>query len=427
MANINSSNLLYKKNRKKYLERVKPGSLSVFHANDQMPTNADGLMPFRQNNNLLYLCGIDQEETALLLFPDCPEKDFQEVLFIKKTSELIKIWEGEKVTVEQAEEISGIKKILWFEDFNSVIKKIAPKADYIYLSHNDHPRANIVVESRNSRMGKELKNSFSQKKYLESGPILNEIRSVKENEEIELIQHACNITKSGFNRILKFIGPNIYEYNVEAELIHEFRNKQSKGFAYEPIIASGKNACILHYTTNNQKLHDGDVILMDFGAEHMNYASDLTRCVPVNGKFTNRQKQVYNAVLRVMKAAKSLLKPGILLTDYEIEVGKLMEKELVYLGLISMNDIARQGDQPAYKKYYMHGTSHHLGLDVHDVSNPHKTLSEGMVLTCEPGIYIREEGLGIRLENDILITTDGTKDLMGSILIEAEEIESFMN
>ena len=427
MGNVNLSNLLYKKNRTKYLEKTKPGSLSIFHSNDQMPTNADGLMPFRQNNNLLYLCGIDQEETALLLFPDCSEKDFQEVLFIKKTSEIIRVWEGEKVTKEQAEKISGIKKILWFEEFDSVITKIASKAEYIYLSHNDHPRANIVVESRNKRMGKELKEQFPSSHYIESGPILNEIRSVKEKWEIDAIQQACEITKSGFNRILKFIKPGLMEYNVQAEIIHEFINKQSKGFAYEPIIASGKNACVLHYTTNNQKLNIGDVVLMDFGAEYLNYASDLTRCVPVSGRFSKRQKQVYNSVLNVMRGAKGLLKPGLLLTEYEREVGKLMEKELVGLGLISMNDIARQGSQPAYKKYYMHGTSHHLGLDVHDVSNPQKKLSKGMVLTCEPGIYIPEEKLGIRLENDILITNSGTQDLMDSILIEAEEIESFMN
>jgi len=427
MKNVNLNNLLYQKNRKKYLEQTKPGSLSIFHSNDQMPTNADGLMPFRQNNNLLYLCGIDQEETALMLFPDCPEKDFQEVLFIKKTSDLIRVWEGEKVTKDQAEKISGIKKVLWFEEFDHVVKKIAPKAEYIYLSHNDHPRANVVVESRNKRMGKELKKRFPGAKYIESGPILNEIRSVKEPGEIDAIQQACEITKSGFNRVLKFIKPGLMEYNIQAEIMHEFINQKSKGFAYEPIIASGKNACVLHYTTNNQKLHDGDVVLMDFGAEYLNYASDLTRCVPVGGRFSKRQKKVYNSVLSVMRGAKRLLKPGLLLTEYEIEVGKLMEKELVDLGLISMNDLNRQVNQPAYKKYYMHGTSHHLGLDVHDVSNPKKTLSNGMVLTCEPGIYIPEEQLGIRLENDILITDGGAQDLMDSILIEAEEIENFMN
>ena len=262
---------------------------------------------------------------------------------------------------------------------------------------------------------------------MESSPIINEIRSIKELAEVNTIKHACDITKSGFNRILKFIKPGLMEYNIEAELIHEFKNNKSKGFAYEPIIASGKNACVLHYTSNNQKILDGDIILMDFGAEYLNYASDLTRCVPSNGRFTQRQKNVYKSVLNVMKGAKKILNPGILLTDYEIEVGNLMEKELVDLGLISLNDIRKQQSQPAYKKYFMHGTSHHLGLDVHDVSNPKKELEEGMVLTCEPGIYIPEENLGIRLENDVLITKAGTVDLMESIIIEPEEIEEHMN
>ncbi len=427
MENIDLNSGLYIKNRNKYLANTKSNSLSIFHSNDQMPTNADGLMPFRQNNNLLYLCGIDQEETALILFPDCKKLEFKEVLFIKKTSELIKIWEGEKLTKQQASEVSGIKTVFWIEDFDSVIQNIITGADYVYLSHNDHPRAKIIVESRNNRLGRGLKSKYPNKSFLESSPIINEIRSVKELAEVNTIKHACDITKSGFNRILKFIKPGLMEYNIEAELIHEFKNNKSKGFAYEPIIASGKNACVLHYTSNNQKILDGDIILMDFGAEYFNYASDLTRCVPSNGRFTQRQKNVYKSVLNVMKGAKKILNPGILLTDYEIEVGNLMEKELVDLGLISLNDIRKQQSQPAYKKYFMHGTSHHLGLDVHDVSNPKKELEEGMVLTCEPGIYIPEENLGIRLENDVLITKTGTVDLMESIIIEPEEIEEHMN
>ena len=427
MENIDLNSGLYIKNRNKYLANTKSNSLSIFHSNDQMPTNADGLMPFRQNNNLLYLCGIDQEETALILFPDCKKLEFKEVLFIKKTSELIKIWEGEKLTKQQASEVSGIKTVFWIEDFDSVIQNIITGADYVYLSHNDHPRAKIIVESRNNRLGRGLKSKYPNKSFLESSPIINEIRSIKELAEVNTIKHACDITKSGFNRILKFIKPGLMEYNIEAELIHEFKNNKSKGFAYEPIIASGKNACVLHYTSNNQKILDGDIILMDFGAEYFNYASDLTRCVPSNGRFTQRQKNVYKSVLNVMKGAKKILNPGILLTDYEIEVGNLMEKELVDLGLISLNDIRKQQSQPAYKKYFMHGTSHHLGLDVHDVSNPKKELEEGMVLTCEPGIYIPEENLGIRLENDVLITKTGTVDLMESIIIEPEEIEEHMN
>ena len=350
MENIDLNSGLYIKNRNKYLANTKSNSLSIFHSNDQMPTNADGLMPFRQNNNLLYLCGIDQEETALILFPDCKKLEFKEVLFIKKTSELIKIWEGEKLTKQQASEVSGIKTVFWIEDFDSVIQNIITGADFVYLSHNDHPRAKIIVESRNNRLGRGLKSKYPNKSFLESSPIINEIRSVKELAEVNTIKHACDITKSGFNRILKFIKPGLMEYNIEAELIHEFKNNKSKGFAYEPIIASGKNACVLHYTSNNQKILDGDIILMDFGAEYFNYASDLTRCVPSNGRFTQRQKNVYKSVLNVMKGAKKILNPGILLTDYEIEVGNLMEKELVDLGLISLNDIRKQQSQPSSKK-----------------------------------------------------------------------------
>ncbi len=418
---------LFKKNRIKFSKKIKPGGLAIFHSNDQMPTNADGLMPFRQNNDFFYLTGINQEESCLVVFPEAKLTEFKEILFIKKTNETIRVWEGHKLTIQEAQKKSAIKTVLWNDDFEKILNTLITEAGLVYLSSNEHPRANIIVETRNARLGKKFKLQFPSIQVEKSAPIMHQIRSVKEQEEIDIIKRACNITKSGFNRILKIIKPNIHERNIEAELIHEFINNQSGGFAYEPIIASGINACILHYTDNNQMLKSGDVILMDFGAEFNNYASDLTRCVPVNGKFTVRQKNVYNSVLRVMRKAKKLLRPGVFLNEYEKNVGKLMEEELVNLGLITIQDIKKQGIVPAYKKYFMHGTSHHLGLDVHDVSDAKKPLSEGMVLTCEPGIYIPEEGLGIRLENDVVVSNNEVVDLMSGILINPEEIEDAMN
>ncbi len=418
---------LYKKNRSKFLKDLPKNALCVFESNDQMPTNADGLMPFRQNNDLLYLTGIDQEETSLVVFPDAKHDEHKEILFIKKTSKEIEVWEGRKLSIKEAQNISGIKTVLWNDDYLNTLFALINQSDCVFLSSNEHPRANVVVESRNKRLEKILKHKFSNIKFYKSAPIMHKLRSIKEVEEINTIKQACSITKSGLNRVLKFIRPGINEYNIQAELIHEFINKGSKGFAYEPIIASGLNACILHYTDNNKVLDEGDVILMDFGAEFKNYASDLTRCVPVSGRFTKRQRDVYNSVLNVMRGAKKLLQPGVYLNEYEKIVGKLMEEELVNLGLVTMQEIKNQGKHPAYKKYFMHGTSHHLGLDVHDVSSAKAPLVEGMVLTCEPGIYIPEENLGIRLENDVLISKSGPVDLMDDIQIEAEEIENLMN
>ena len=418
---------LFKQNRNKFSKKMSAGGLALFHSNDQMPTNADGLMPFRQNNDLFYLTGVDQEESSLIIYHDMKKNIFKEILFIKKTSDLIKVWEGHKLTKEEAKEKSGIESVIWNDEFDRILNNLITDASCIYISTNEHPRAKVIVETRNARLNKKLKSKYPDKKFKKSANILHQIRSVKENQELNCIKKACDITKKGFDRILKFIKPGVFEYNIQAELIHEFINNNSKGFAYEPIIASGENACILHYTDNNKLLNQGELILMDFGAEFNNYASDLTRCVPVNGKFTDRQKKVYNSVLTVMNEAKTLLKPGVYLSEYEKNVGLLMEKELVILNLLSMNDIRKNSNSPAYKKYFMHGTSHHLGLDVHDVSGSQQPISEGMVFTCEPGIYIPEEGLGIRLENDVFITKNGTQDLMRDIIIEAEEIEEAMN
>ncbi len=421
---INS--ILFKKNRAKLVKKMAEKSIAIFHSNDLMPKNADQVMPFVQNSDLFYFSGIDQEETALILIKEPGE--IKELLFIKETSDLIKVWEGNKLTLNEAQDISGIKNVFWNKEFKKMVNKAVLNTSTIYLNSNEHPRANIVVESRDARFKTWIQSKFPNKRYKKATNLVYSIRSQKEAEEIKLINKACEITHLGVKRVLKYLRPGVFEYEIEAEIIHEFLMNKSSGFAYEPIIASGANACILHYNDNNMICKNGDVVLMDFGAEYANYSSDLTRCFPVNGRFSKRQKNVYNAVLRVMKSAIKMLKPGITLSSYENGVGELMEKELLDLGLITKKDIKNgwQGG-PAYKKYYMHGTSHHLGLDVHDVSDPQDVLTEGMVFTCEPGIYIPEEELGIRLENDIVIGKLNNIDLMKDIPIEAEEIEDLLN
>ena len=421
---------LYIKNRAKFVKDMKSGTLAIFNSNDIMPTNADGTMPFRQNNDLLYLSGIDQEESVLVIFPDAIDNNHKEVLFLKETSELIAIWEGHKYTKEEAIEQSGIKTIYWLKDFPRVFKALMAEVEGVYLNTNEHLRANVVVETRDARFIKRLQQDYPAHKVHKSAPILHKIRAIKEPEEIEAMQTACNITEKAFRRVLKFMKPGVMEYEVEAEIQHEFLRNRSKGPAYESIIASGYSACVLHYIENNKECKNGDLILFDFGAEYANYSSDLSRTIPVNGRFTQRQKDVYNADLRVMKEAIKMLVPGTNLNEYHKEVGKLMEGELLGLGLLDKNDIANQDPAwPAYKKYFMHGTSHYIGLDTHDVGTwaSDMKMEAGMVFTCEPGIYITDESIGIRIEDDILITEDGNDNLMKNIPKEVEEIEEIMN
>ncbi|PCJ23530.1 MAG: X-Pro aminopeptidase [Flavobacteriales bacterium] len=419
---------LYINNRTNFIKHLKPKSLAVFNSNDMMPTNADGLMPFRQSNDLLYLSGIDQEESTLVIFPDAENEKHREILFVKETSERIAIWEGEKFSKEGATAHSGIPTVYWNSEFEEVFKMLTNEAENIYLNKNEHLRADTTVETCDDRFRKDCKKKYSNHNYEYLAPIMATLRPIKSQIEINTLQHACNITEKGFRRILDFVKPGVMEYEIEAEFSHEFLRSRSRGFAYTPIIASGYNACVLHYIENNMECKSGDVILMDVGAEYANYASDMTRCVPVSGKFTDRQKDVYNAVLRVMKGATAMLVPGTKHAEYHEEVGRMMESELIGLGLLDKTDVANQNsEEPLYKKYFMHGTSHHIGLDVHDVENKDRAFEEGMVLTVEPGIYIREESLGIRLENDALITKDGQLDLMANIPIEAEEIEDLMN
>jgi Xaa-Pro aminopeptidase len=405
------------------------GALAVFNSNDVFPISADSTMPFQQHRDIFHLSGVDQEESILVLFPSASNTAHREMLFLKETSELIAIWEGEKLTKSTAFESSGIKTVYWLQQFPVIFKQVMAECSAIYVNTNEHLRASTIVETREDRFIKTVKNDYPAHHILKSAPIMHRIRSIKHPIEIELMQTACNITEAGFRRLLGFVKPGVWEYEIEAELSHEFLRNRSKGFAYTPIIASGKNACVLHYIENNQQCKDGDVILLDVAAEYANYSSDLTRCVPVNGRFTKRQKDVYNAVLHVKKEAEKLLLPGVIMADYHKTVGLLMEEQLVKLQLISLDDIKNQkADWPAYKKYFMHGTSHFIGLDTHDVGLWHEPIKAGMVFTCEPGIYIPEEGLGIRLEDDLLVQKTGAPfNLMGNIPLEAEAIEDLMN
>lgn len=419
---------LFKLNRKRFTRKMLSDSIAIFNSNDLMPRNGDLYYPFRQNSDLFYLSGLDQEETVVVLFPDCIKENFREIAFIKQTDEYIARWEGHKYTKEEASEISGIKKIYWLDEMDTILNELILLSKRIYINSNENDRFDSEVPSRDLRFAKKLIDRYPAHKYHRAQPILKKLAMIKSPLEIELIGEAIDITSKAFRRVLDFVKPGVMEYEVEAEITHEFIRNRASGHAYEPIVASGENACVLHYIDNNKACKVGDLLLMDFGAEYANYAADLTRTIPVSGQFTERQRAVYDAVLCVMNESKKMLVPGVTLEEYHKEVGKMMEHELLNLKLIDKKDIKNQDpDYPAYKKYFMHGTSHHLGLDVHDLANRYDPIQAGMVFTCEPGIYIPEENIGIRLENDILVTDTEPIDLMANIPIEADQIEELMN
>lgn len=422
------SSFLFTNNRKNFVSRIKPNSIAVFHSNDEFPRNGDQTFLFKQNADFFYLTGIDQEQSILVLYPDCPNQAYKEVLFLRQTDEHIAIWEGHKYTKEEARKASGIKNIFWLTEFDTILHTIINYADNIYINTNENDRYSHSVPYRDIRLFEQLRAKYPLHHYERSAVIMRDLRVIKSDIEIELTKKACSITKDAFVRVLKFVKPGIAEYEIEAEITHEFLKQRATGHAYSPIIASGPNAIVLHYVDNNQVCNDGDVILFDFGAEYANYNADMSRSIPVNGRFTKRQRNVYDAVLRVMRGATKLIQAGIVLNDYHEEVGKMMTSELIGLKLLDKHDVEKQDPKmPLYKKYFMHGTSHHLGLDVHDFASRYKPFEAGNILTCEPGIYIKEEGLGIRLENDILITPEGNVDLMADIPLEAEHIEEIMN
>ena len=421
-------NTLFIKNRKNFTNKLNANSVAFFNSNDIYPVSADSTLPFEQHRDIFYLSGIDQEESLLVLFPDSIDKNFKEILFIRETNDHIVHWEGEKLTKSDAFEISGIKNVHWLGEFDKILGKILKEVDHVYINTNEHYRQNVETQTREDRFIEKLKN-FGGLSFKKSNPILQYQRSVKDEIELSLIKKACDITKKGFERVLSFVKPGVWEYEIEAEFSHEFLRNKSKRFAYTPIIASGINSNYLHYIKNNKQCQSGEIILMDVGAEYANYSSDMTRTIPVNGKFTTRQKTIYQAVLNVKKSATELLRPGILWKDYHIEVGNIMTSELLKIGLLNKVDIQNQTKKkPAYKKYFSHGTSHHMGLDTHDYCDLDMPFEKNMVLTVEPGIYIMEEGFGIRLEDDVVINENGSPtNLMANIPIEIEEIEELMN
>jgi Xaa-Pro aminopeptidase len=420
---------LYIKNRKNFMAQMKPKSVAVFNSNDIYPISADSTMPFQQARDILYLTGADQEETKLVLFPDAPNKDHREMLFVRETNDHIAVWEGEKLTKEKATEVSGIKSVFWLKEFDKIFFEVMTQAERVYFNTNEHYRQSVETETREDRFIKATKEKFPAHSWERSNPILQRLRAVKDKIEIDLIQTACNITEKGFRRILNFVKPGVWEYEIEAELMHEFLRNRSRGFAYTPIIGSGNNANVLHYIVNNQQCKKGDLILLDVGAEYANYASDMTRTIPVSGKFSKRQREVYDAVKKVKDDATKMLVPGNYWKEYHEEVGKLMTKALLDLKLLDKADVKNEDPNwPAYKKYFMHGTSHHMGLDTHDYGILWEKMTENMVFTVEPGIYIPAEGFGIRLEDDVVIQKKGEPfNLMRNIPIEAEEIEELMN
>jgi Xaa-Pro aminopeptidase len=423
------SSELFIQNRKKFMSQMLPGSLAVFNSNDIYPIGADSTIPFQQDRNIYYLSGVDQEESILVLFPDAPDPKHREILFLTETNPHIAVWEGEKLNKEKALHTSGIQTVYWKQDFEKVFNELMALTGMVYMNTNEHYRAAHATETREDRFNKWLKENYPAHQVSKSNPILQRLRSIKHPLELQAMQTACNITEKGFRRVLKFTKPGKWEYELEAEFMHEFLINKSRGFSYTPIIAGGKNATVLHYIENKEQLKDGDLILIDVGAEYANYTSDMTRTIPVSGRYTDRQKQIYTAVNKVKKLATDMLVPGTIWKDYHIEVGKLMTSELLDLKLLDKADVQNENpDWPAYKKYFMHGTSHNIGLDTHDYGLLHEPMKANQVFTVEPGIYLPEENMGIRLEDDVVIQEKGSpKNLMGNIPIEIEEIEDLMN
>jgi Xaa-Pro aminopeptidase len=418
----------YSNTRNAFMQAMKPNSIAVFNSNDTYPVSADSVLPFEQQRDIFYLTGVDQEESILLLFPDAVDPTMREILFVRETNDHIAVWEGAKLSKSQATERSGIETIFWLQDFDRILDQLSAFNDTFYFNTNEHYRQAVETQTREDRFIKKCKECYPAHGVAKSNPILQKLRAVKTAEEKDQIQTACNITEKGFRRLLDFVKPGVWEYEIEAELCHEFLRNRSKGFAYTPIIASGNSANVLHYTENKAQCKTRELILLDVAAEYGNYKSDLTRTIPVSGTFTERQKAVYNAVLRVKNGATKLLVPGTIWKEYHKEVGELMTSELLGLGLLDKADVQNQDPEwPAYKKYFMHGTSHHIGLDTHDYGLLHLPMEANMVFTVEPGIYIPAEGFGVRLEDDVVVQAQGSPiNLMGNIPIEVEEIESLM-
>ena len=428
MKHLTLPSKLFTENRQRFIKAMQPNSIAIFVSNDAFPSNGDALHTFKQNSDLYWLSGITQEDTMVILYPDNPEKKFREVLVLVRPNDLKEKWDGKRLRVAEAQAISGMETIVWADSMDAMLQSGIHNADTIYLDSNENDRKASLIRSNEYRFIDEMKARYPLHEYKRAAKILKQLRSIKTKEEVVVIQKAIDITEITFRRLLQFIQPGVTEYEIEAEIYHSFLSQRAEGPAYHSIIASGDNARTLHYIFNNQKCKDGDLVLMDFGAEYGGYCADLTRTVPVNGKFTKRQKEAYNACLHLHNYAKSILKPGILLANYHDKVGEEATKQFVKIGLLAKADVKNEDkNNPAYRKYLYHGISHHLGIDVHDLANKHQPVTAGMVFTVEPGIYIEEEKMGIRIENNVWMTKNGNIDLMKNIPVTAEEIEKLMH
>lgn len=427
--NTNIPNRLFIRNRANLAAQLPPKSIAIFTANEPMPRNGDEFYPFRQQSDFFYLTGINDENAFLLIAPDYPDETMREILFIEPYDEVKVTWQGEMLDAHQASEISGVKTVKGSDAFWMTLNDIAFSGygDTLFLNSYEYPKYECAVETIQQRFVREVKERYPMHQYGRTAPILNALRMIKSPDEVDITQHACDITAKAFRRCLETVKPEMWEYEVQAEIEYIFKRHNATGHAYAPIIASGKNACCLHYSTNQSQLHDGDLILFDIGCEYMNYSSDLSRTIPINGKFTERQKQCYNAVLRVMKQLRELYRPGHCINEINETTHRLMEQEMIQLGLFTAEEVKNQDpNAPLERKYLMHGMSHHIGLDVHDSIDKFKPFEPGMILTCEPGIYIREEGIGIRIENDLLITEGEPINLFEGLPMEVADIEAAM-
>ena len=418
---------IFSQNRERFVSRMEKQSIAIFVSNDEVPVNGDAIYPFKQNSDLFWLSGITQEDSMVILFPDNPDPKFREVLVLVRPNELKEKWDGKRLRVAEAKAISGMQTIVWLDSLDGLLQPMIHLAESIYLDSNENDRKSSLVRSRDYRFIDEMRSRYPLHQYRRAAAIMKDLRAVKTAEEVEVLQQAIDITENTFRRLLKFIKPGVMEYEIEAEIFHSFLSQRATGEAYGSIIASGDRARTLHYVSNNAECKDGELILMDFGAEYGGYCADLTRTVPVNGKFTRRQKTVYNSCLHLHNYAKSLLKPGITILDYTDKVGEEATQQFLKIGLLRKSDVKNEDpENRAYRKYLYHGISHHLGIDVHDLGTRTAPIKAGMVFTVEPGIYIEEEQMGIRIENNLWITKNGNKDLMKNIPMTVEEIESLM-
>ncbi len=427
MKHLPIDSRLFIENRRRFVKEMMPNSIAIFNSNDEIPSNADALYRFQQNSDLYWLCGIEQEDTMVIFFPACPDPQYREVLVLIRPVELKEKWDGKRLRADEATAICGIKTIVWLDSLDALLQTWIHLADTVYLNTNENDRKATLIPTRDYRYAQQFKERYPLHKFERSARIMKKLRAIKTKYEIEVVQEAIDITEKAFRRLLQFIKPGVMEYEIEAELVHEFLRNRAKGEAYGSIIASGDRARTLHYIFNNAECKDGELILMDFGANYGGYAADLTRTVPVNGKFTKRQKEVYNACLHLHDYGKSLLKPGISIVDYTEKVGEEATKQFLKIGLLNKADVKNEDKgNRAYRKYLYHGISHHLGVDVHDLGTRVEPIQAGMLFTVEPGIYIEEEKMGVRIENNVWITKNGNKDLMKNIPLEAEEIERLM-